>query len=39
MNILEDDFEIGHLFRNSIVPKAILYYTGEISDNNVGRLF
>lgn len=26
------DFEIGHMLRDSIVPKAVLYYTGEAGD-------
>lgn len=27
------DFEIGHFFKEFIVPKAVLYYTGEMVDN------
>lgn len=30
--LLESDFEIGHFIKERIVPKAILYYTGEIDD-------
>lgn len=26
------DFEIGHFFKEYIVPKAVLYYTGELID-------
>lgn len=33
---LATDFEIGHMFRDSIVPKAVLYYTGEIGDEDDG---
>lgn len=29
---MEADFEIGHFIKDRIVPKAILYYTGEIDD-------
>ena len=29
---LATDFQIGHYIREHIVPKAILYYTGEIFD-------
>lgn len=29
---METDFEIGHFIKDRIVPKAILYYTGEIDD-------
>ena len=28
------DFEIGHMLRDSIVPKAVLYYTGEAGDED-----
>ena len=33
---LANDFQIGHYLREHLVPKAILYYTGEIfeEDNN-----
>lgn len=27
------DFEIGHFLRARIIPKAILYYTGDIIDD------
>ncbi len=36
MNLLAADFEIGHMLRDSIVPKAVLYYTGEVSDEDEG---
>nr|CAD7421145.1 unnamed protein product [Timema poppensis] len=28
-NLLTTDFEIGHYIRERIVPRAILYFTGE----------
>lgn len=31
-NVLEDDFEIGDYLKDSIVPKAVLYFTGERDD-------
>ncbi|XP_030375812.1 nucleosome assembly protein 1-like 1-B [Scaptodrosophila lebanonensis] len=31
--ILATDFEIGHFLRARIIPKAILYYTGDIVDD------
>ncbi|XP_067626901.1 nucleosome assembly protein 1-like 1-A [Eurosta solidaginis] len=31
--ILATDFEIGHFLRARIIPKAILYYTGDIIDD------
>lgn len=34
MRILAADFEIGHMLRDSIVPKAVLYYTGEAGDED-----
>jgi hypothetical protein len=30
---LATDFQIGHYIRENIIPKAILYYTGEIFDD------
>lgn len=32
MQSLAADFEIGHMLRDSIIPKAVLYYTGEAGD-------
>lgn len=32
--ILATDFEIGHLLRARIIPKAVLYYTGDIVDED-----
>lgn len=34
---LASDFEIGHFFRERIVPRAVLYFTGEAieDDDNV----
>jgi nucleosome assembly protein 1-like 1 len=37
MNLLAADFEIGHMLRDSIVPKAVLYYTGEVGDEDDGE--
>jgi len=37
---LASDFEIGHFFRERIVPRAVLYFTGEAiedDDNVCGR--
>jgi len=31
---LANDFQIGHYIRENIIPKAILYYTGEIFDDD-----
>jgi len=36
MSLLAADFEIGHMLRDSIVPKAVLYYTGEVGDEDEG---
>jgi len=36
MRILAADFEIGHMLRDSIIPKAVLYYTGEVGDEDDG---
>lgn len=33
-NILSNDFEVGHLIRERIIPKAALYYTGDIVDDD-----
>lgn len=33
-NILENDFEIGDYVKDNIVPKAILYFTGERDDDS-----
>lgn len=30
---LEHDFEIGHYLKERIVPRAVLYYTGENDDD------
>lgn len=30
------DFEIGHFFKEYIVPKALLYYTGDLIDEGEG---
>lgn len=37
---LASDFEIGHFFRERVVPRAVLYFTGEAiedDDNVCGR--
>jgi nucleosome assembly protein 1-like 1 len=31
-NLYEADFEIGHFFKEFLVPKAVLYFTGEMTD-------
>lgn len=31
--ILGTDYEIGHFLRARIIPKAILYYTGDVIDD------
>lgn len=31
--ILQNDYEIGHFLRSRIIPKALLYYTGDIVDD------
>jgi nucleosome assembly protein 1-like 1 len=36
ISLLAADFEIGHMLRDSIVPKAVLYYTGEVGDEDDG---
>lgn len=30
---LVKDYQIGHYIRENLIPKAVLYYTGEIFDN------
>jgi len=37
VRMLAADFEIGHMLRDSIVPKAVLYYTGEAGDEEDGE--
>lgn len=32
-NLLETDFEIGHYLKERIVPRAVLYFTGENDDD------
>ncbi|VDN30339.1 unnamed protein product [Gongylonema pulchrum] len=32
--LLQADFEIGQLFRDQIVPRAVLFYTGESTADN-----
>ena len=34
VGMLAADFEIGHMLRDSIVPKAVLYFTGEAGDED-----
>lgn len=31
---MSTDFEIGHFLRARIIPKAALYYTGDIVDDD-----
>ncbi|KAG5673412.1 hypothetical protein PVAND_003464 [Polypedilum vanderplanki] len=30
---LENDFEVGHYLKERVIPRAVLYYTGEIDDS------
>lgn len=32
--LLAADFEIGHFIRERIVPRAVLYFTGEALEND-----
>ncbi|XP_037947680.1 nucleosome assembly protein 1-like 1-B isoform X2 [Teleopsis dalmanni] len=32
-SLLATDFEVGHVLRARIIPKAVLYYTGDIIDD------
>lgn len=39
-NILATDFEIGHFLRARIIPRAVLFYTGDlIDDDESGKYF
>lgn len=31
-NILATDFEIGHFIRSRVIPRAVLFYTGDLVD-------
>lgn len=33
LQLLSTDFEIGHFLRARIIPKAVLFYTGDIVDD------
>jgi hypothetical protein len=33
-NLLAADFEIGHFIRERLVPRAVLYFTGEALDDD-----
>lgn len=33
-NILATDFEIGHFLRARIIPRAVLFYTGDLIDDD-----
>lgn len=33
-DLYEADFEIGHFFKEFLIPKAVLYYTGELVDES-----
>jgi hypothetical protein len=33
MEALRNDFKIGMLLRNQVVPRAVLYITGEAADD------
>jgi len=32
--LLTSDFEIGHVIRDRIIPRAVLYFTGEANDED-----
>uniref|UniRef100_A0A182J8F7 Nucleosome assembly protein 1-like 1 n=1 Tax=Anopheles atroparvus TaxID=41427 RepID=A0A182J8F7_ANOAO len=32
--VIGRDFEVGHFLRARIIPKAVLYYTGEVQDDD-----
>lgn len=34
LQILSTDFEIGHFLRARIIPRAVLYYTGDVVDED-----
>lgn len=34
IQILSTDFEIGHFLRARIIPKAVLYYTGDVVEDD-----
>lgn len=34
LQILSTDYEIGHFLRARVVPKAVLYYTGDVIDDD-----
>lgn len=36
-DILTADFEIGHFIRERIIPRAVLYFTGEAADESYDR--
>lgn len=38
-NILATDFEIGHFLRARIIPRAVLFYTGDLVGKSSSRLF
>ncbi|XP_059608460.1 nucleosome assembly protein 1-like 1-A [Phlebotomus argentipes] len=33
-NLLASDFEIGHFLRSRVIPKAVLYFTGDVVDED-----
>lgn len=33
--MLEADFEIGHYLKERVVPRAVLYFTGEYNDDEL----
>ena len=37
--LLAADFEIGHFIRERIVPRAVLYFTGEALENDDEVIF
>ncbi|KAH8387055.1 hypothetical protein KR093_004413 [Drosophila rubida] len=38
MRVLEADYDVGHFLRTRIIPRAVLYYTGEVVDDEDDEL-
>lgn len=38
-NILATDFEIGHFLRARIIPRAVLFFTGDLIDDDESGKF
>jgi len=35
-SLLQADFEIGHFLREHVIPRAVLYFTGQAIDEDDG---